>query len=379
MSSVGSREGKVVEVVKLFLKLGATAFGGPAAHIGMMHDEVVKRRGWLNDVDLIGATNLIPGPNSTEMAMHVGYLRAGWRGLILGGVCFVAPAMAIVLVLAWTYVSFGTLPQAAWLLYGVKPAIIAVILQALWSLGRKAIKSALTAGVMALVLILYFVGVNEILLLAVGGVAVGAASNWRRVLGAYAGTLLLPSGIASIASQKATAFSMLGLFLNLLKIGAVWYGSGYVLLAFLRADFVERLGWLTDQQLIDAVAIGQVTPGPFLTAATFIGYLLGGIPGGLLATLAICIPSCVFVAISNPLIPRIRRSKLIGSMLDGVNVAALGLMAAVTWQLGHASLVDPLTMVIAAASLVVLLRFRINNVWVIGGGAVVGLVRSLLF
>ncbi len=371
----------LIEVAKLFLRLGATAFGGPAAHIGMMHDEVVKRRKWLSDqqfLDLVGATNLIPGPNSTEMAMHVGYLRAGWRGLILGGMCFVVPAVLIVIGLAWAYVKFGTTPQAEWLLYGIKPVVIAVIGQALWNLGRKAVTNTLLAVVGVSTVILYFVGINEIALLFLGGVLVMLIVNWRRIFGRLTSFLIFPLSVGTVVSEGATAFSQTTLFLNLLKIGAVWYGSGYVLLAFLRADFVERLHWLTDQQLIDAVAIGQVTPGPLLTAATFIGYLLGGPTAAISATIAICLPSFVLVAISNPLIPRIRKSKVAGSLLDGVNVASLGLMAAVTWQLGQASLIDPTTIILALVAMAALLRFRLNSVWLIAAGGVVGLIRALV-
>ncbi len=304
----------LVEVILLFTKLGFTAFGGPAAHIGLMHDEVVVRRKWLTDeqfLDLLGATNLIPGPNSTEMAIHIGYVRAGWAGLLLGGFCFIAPAMLIVLALAWLYVQFGTTPQAGWLLYGIKPVVIAIIAQALWTLGTRALKSRLLALFGAIVFILYFLGVNEILLLFAGGLVFMLIANLRR-LKTLNPAILLP--ISSVAFfQSPAPFSLSLLFLTFLKIGSVLYGSGYVLLAFLRADFVTRLGWLTDQQLIDAVAIGQFTPGPVFTAATFIGYVLGGTSGALLATLGIFLPSFIFVAISNPLIPKIRNSVWAGS------------------------------------------------------------------
>ncbi|MDX9858046.1 MAG: chromate efflux transporter [candidate division Zixibacteria bacterium] len=368
------------EVALLFLRLGATAFGGPAAHIGMMHDEVLSRRRWLTDqqfLDLVGATNLIPGPNSTEMAIHIGYMRAGWRGLLLGGLCFMIPAAVAVLVLSWAYVRFGSTPQAEWLLYGVKPVVIAVIVQALWSLGRKVINGILPTAIVVGVVTLYFFRVNEIALLFVGGLVMMVGRNVRSVQGSMKTLLLVPLSTAVTVAGTAAPFSFVGLFLNLLKIGAVWYGSGYVLLAFLRADFVDRLGWLTDQQLIDAIAISQITPGPLFTAATFIGYLLGGVFGAVGATVAICLPSFVFVALSNPLIPRIRKSRLAGSLLDGVNVAALGLMGAVTWQLGRASIVDPVSALLAIAAVVLLFRYRINSVWLIAGGALVGLVTAL--
>ncbi|HVN15540.1 MAG TPA: chromate efflux transporter, partial [Anaerolineales bacterium] len=291
----------LLDLIKLFLKLGITAFGGPAAHIAMMHDETVKRRQWLTDeefLDLLGATNLIPGPNSTEMAIHIGYLRAGILGLIVAGACFILPAMLIVMGLAWVYVKFGSLPQVTWLLYGVKPIIIAIIAQALWSLGRTAIKGPLTAFVGISVLVLYFFGVNEILLLFAGGLIVMLIANARRWRDKNTAIAFAPVlGLSSIAALSAIPFSLPILFLTFLKIGSILYGSGYVLLAFLRADFVIRLGWLTDQQLIDAIAIGQVTPGPVFTTATFIGYLLSGTSGALLATLGIFLPSFIFVAI----------------------------------------------------------------------------------
>jgi len=372
----------LLEVFLLFLKLGLTAFGGPAAHIAIMHNEVVTRRKWLTDnefLDLVGATNLIPGPNSTEMAIHIGFLRAGWPGLILGGLGFIFPAVAIVMSLAWVYTKFGSTPQAAWLLYGIKPVVIAIILQALWNLGRKAVKSPLLGIIGAAVVILYFFKVNELLLLLAGGLVVMVISNWSK-LGDWRKNLnaimLVPTtGMMTWLASPITAavsFSLPLLFLSFLKIGAILYGSGYVLLAFLQADFVDRFGWLTSQQLVDAVAVGQVTPGPVFTTATFIGFLLGGVPGALLSTLGIFLPSFIFVAISNPLIPKIRNSRWMGGLLDGVNVASLGLMAAVTWTLGRASLIDPVTIVVAITALILLLRFKVNTTWLIAGGALVG-------
>lgn len=377
----GALSPNLKEVIALFLKLGFTAFGGPAAHVGIMHDEVVKRRKWLDEqqfLDLLGATNLIPGPNSTEMAIHLGFLRAGWPGLVAGGVCFIAPAAGIVLLLAWIYERFGSLPQAEWLLYGIKPVVIAIILQALWSLGKKAIKNIPTGLAAGAVLVLYFLSFNEIALLFAGGLAVMLVANFQRLKGRMAPALLLPLGSAvSISTATATPFSQSLLFLIFLKIGSVLYGGGYVLLAFLRSDLVVRYGWLTDAQLIDAIAIGQVTPGPLFTTATFIGYQLGGVSGALLATLGIFLPSFVFVAITNPFIPRLRNSPWLGTLLDGVNASSLGLMAAVTWQIGIASLVDPLTILVTAASLVLLLRFKINSTWLIAGGALVGILSAI--
>ena len=374
-----SKAERIREVVLLFLKLGFTAFGGPAAHIAIMHNEVVVRRKWLTDedfLDLVGATNLIPGPNSTEMAIHIGFLRAGWAGLILGGACFILPAVGMVMALAWVYVQYGTTPQAGWLLYGIKPVVIAIILQALWTLGKKAITGPFLLVVGLAVVGLYFAGVNELVLLLAGGLVVMAGSNLQRLPRGVSGAMLLPIvgnlKWLTLPAAVSTAFGLPLLFLTFLKIGAILYGSGYVLLAFLHSDFVVRYGWLTSQQLLDAVAVGQVTPGPVFTTATFIGYLLGGVKGALLATFGIFLPSFIFVALSNPLIPKIRNSVWVRGLLDGVNAASLGLIAAVTWTLGRASLVDPLTIFIALAALVLLLRFKLNSTWLIAGGALIG-------
>ncbi len=371
----------LVEVARYFLKLGFTAFGGPAAHIAMMHDEVVKRRHWVDDqrfLDLLGAINLIPGPNSTEMAIYLGLLRGGWLGLVLGGVCFIVPAMLIVLALAWAYVQFGSTPQVSALLYGVKPVVIAIILQALWTLGQKAVKGPFLALLGLGVIALYLLSVNVIVLLAAGGLIVMLVANWRRMREARVGSFVITLGGVSLPAAAAVPFSLPVLFLTFLKIGAVLYGSGYVLLAFLRSDLVINLGWLTDRQLLDAIAIGQVTPGPVFTTATFIGYVLGGVPGALLATLGIFLPSFVFVALLSAILPRVRNSPWTGTFLDGVNVAALGLMAGVTLQLGVAALTDPLTIVIALTSVVLLLRFHVNTTWLILGGALLGWASLLI-
>ena len=373
--------GRLQEVARLFLKLGLTAFGGPAAHIAMMHEETVKRRRWLSEaefLDLVGATHLIPGPNSTEMAIHLGFRRAGWPGLIVAGVSFIVPAALLVLLFAWTYVRFGSTPQAEWLFYGIKPVIIAIVVQALWSLGRTAVKNTLTGVVGLLVLGLYFVGVNEIALLFAGGLIVMLAGGLRQLRGDARAALLLPLGGLGGLLQGSISVNLPFLFLTFLKIGAVLYGSGYVLLAYLRADLVVRAQLLTDQQLIDAVAIGQLTPGPVFTTATFIGYLLAGAPGALLATLGIFLPSFIFVAISNPLIPRLRSSTWVSGLLDGVTVASLALMAAVSWQLGRAALVDGWTVAIALASLAALVRFKVNSTVLIAVGAGIGLLSTLL-
>lgn len=370
---------QILQIAGLFLRLGITAFGGPAAHISVFHDEVVERRKWLTDqefLDLLGATNLIPGPNSTEMAIHIGFVRAGWIGLVLAGTCFILPAMLIVIGLSWLYVQYGNLPQARWIMYGIQPVVIAIIIQALLGLGRKAIKGVLLALIGTLSLILYFLNFNPILVLLIGGVlallAQQAVHIRHHILGIFPYFLSL-NLIPLLSSQP---YSLWILFFTFLKIGAVLYGSGYVLFAFLYAEFVEKLGWLTQQQLIDAIAIGQVTPGPVFTSATFIGYILGGLSGAVIATVGIFLPSFIFVAMSNPLIPKIRNSSWAGSFLDGVNVASLGLMAGVTWLLGRGSFPDLITAAIGVISLVLLLKFKINSTWLILGGLLIGLAAS---
>lgn len=371
---------ELLEVAIYFLKLGTIAFGGPAAHIAMMHDEVVKRRHWLEEerfLDLLGAANLIPGPTSTELALHIGLQRAGWAGLVLGGVCFILPAMLIVMALAWAYVRFGSTAQATSILYGVKPVVIAIILQALIGLGQRAVKGWLTGIVGGIVFVLYLLGVNVLALLVAGGLIVVVGQNMRRLTPSRSARMVLPLAGVSLPALAAAPFSLSLLFLTFLKIGAVLYGSGYVLLAFLRDDFVTHLGWLTDRQLLDAIAIGQVTPGPVFTTATFIGYILAGVPGALVATLGIFLPSFVLVALSSPIIPRIRQSTWAGSILDGVNVASLGLMAGVTMQLGASTLIDPFSIAWGILSAVLLFRYRLNSTWLVAAGAVVGLGRAL--
>jgi len=297
----------------LFFRLGVTAFGGPAAHIAMMHDEVVKRRKWLDEqqfLDLLGATNLIPGPNSTQMAIHMGLERAGWRGMIISGSCFILPSAILVTILTWLYVQYGTTSQAEWLFYGIKPVIIAIVLQALYMLGRKAVKGVLTSLVGIGVIAGYFFGINEILLIFLGGIIVMLLRNYKNFTGPRMFSFIAPVIGINLAALQAKEIALSTLFLVFFKIGAVLYGSGYVLLAFLEADFVQTLGWITTQQLIDVVALGQVTPGPLLTTATSIGYLVAGIPGAVIATVGIFLPSFVIVAAVNPIIPRLRKSPL---------------------------------------------------------------------
>ena len=374
-----------IAVALLFLRLGAIAFGGPAAHVGLMRHEFVERRRWVSDqrfMDLLGVTNLIPGPNSTEMAIHLGYVRAGWPGLVGAGIAFVLPATGIVAALAWAYVHFGSTPQVEWLLYGVRPVVIAVVIHAIWGLGRATLRTWHTIAVAVAVVPLALLGVNELVLLA-GGALVGAALRLgrerlaTRPFDRWFGFAVL-GWPAAAGATAVTAFSFLGLALAFLKIGAVLYGGGYVLLAFMRGEFVQRLGWLTDRQLLDAIAIGQVTPGPLFTSATFVGYLLGGFAGAAIATAAIFAPSFVFVAAVAPFMGRIRESAVASALLDSVNATALGLMAAVTAQLGRQSLVDPLTAAVAVVALAALIRLRLNAVWPILAGAGVGLLGRLL-
>jgi chromate transporter len=371
------------QLALLFLKLGTIAFGGPAAHIAMMEDEVVRRRRWLSRedfLDLLGATNLIPGPNSTEMAIHIGHRQAGWLGLLVAGSCFILPAALIVTTFAWVYVRYGSLPEVTGVLYGVKPVIIAVVLQALWALGRAAIKTKLLAAVGIAGITLSFLGVNELLILFGGGLVVGFGRLITQQIksGSSLFSLISSSPLAIFLQSDATAgaatpFALWPLFLFFLKVGSVLYGSGYVLLAFIRADLVERWHWLSESQLLDAIAVGQVTPGPVFTTATFIGYVLGGPAGAIVATIGIFLPAFLFVAVSGPLVPRIRRSKTASAFLDGVNAASLALMVFVTYQLGRAAIVDIPTVALALISAVILLRFHVNSVWLVLGGAIAGL------
>ena len=366
------------ELALFFLRLGTTAFGGPAAHIAIMEDELVRRRKWLSRekfLDLLGASNLIPGPSSSELAIHIGYLRGGWKGLLIAGSCFILPAALMVAGLGWLYVRLGRLPAAEGILYGIKPVVIGVILQALWSLGRTAIKSTFLRFVALLSLVLSVFGLHPLLLLLVAGaVACAPTLKTSRLSLSFLPSVTIGSGILTTTAS----FSLASLFLVFLKLGATVFGSGYVLLAFLRTDLVTHRGWLTDAQLMDAVAVGQVTPGPVFTTATFIGFILGGVRGGIISTVGIFLPAFLLVAVSGPLVPHIRKSELAGAFLDGVNVASLALMAIVTCQLGRASLVDALTATLAVASLIALLRFRVNSAWLVLIGAAIGLITIAL-
>ena len=373
--------GPLGEVARLFLLLGTTAFGGPAAHIAMMRDQVVTRRRWISDahfLDLLGATNLIPGPNSTELAIHLGYRRAGWRGLVVAGLCFIVPAALMVLALAWAYVEYGARPWAQDLLYGVKPVVIAVVLSAIVGLGRTAVSGPLLAAAGVAVFALFLAGGDELVLLFGGALAValirGGLALRRGDAAAALPLALLAAPSGASAAGAVSGYSALTLFLVMLKVGALLYGSGYVLLAFLRGDLVEALGWLTDQELLDAIAVGQVTPGPVFTTATFVGYLVGGIGGAIVATVAIFVPSFLFVGLLGPLLPRLRQHRWTAALLDGVNVAALGLMAAVTVVLARDAVVDVVSGALAVLAAVALVRFGVNSVWLVLAGGMIGIL-----
>lgn len=390
-----SKRERLLELATVFSKLGIIAFGGPAAHIAMMDDEVVKRRQWMDRerlLDLLGISNLIPGPNSTELAIHIGLERAGWQGLLVAGTCFILPAMLMVWALAIVYEQYRSLPEVGWLLYGVKPAIAAIILQALWKLGKSAIKNTQTFCAGLVVALLSFWGSNEILLLLLAGLAVMLISRWRAAkLTGHNSLLFLPisttftSDVASITASASTTGSgiaasptSIAVFFFFLKIGLVLYGSGYVLLAFLQQELVERSHWLTSQQLLDAIAIGQITPGPVFTTATFVGYLLAGHLGAIAGTVGIFLPAFVLVALVKPWATKLRRSPWASGFLDGVNVASLGLMAVVTWQLGRTAVVDGMTVGVAIASCIALFRFQINSAWLVVGGGLIGLLSQLV-
>lgn len=378
-SEFGERE-RLVEVACLAFRLGATAFEGPAAHIAMLRQETVDRRKWLSPAaftDLLGVTNVIPGPNSTEMVMHVGHDRAGRRGLVAAGAAFILPAATITLILARLYVRYGTTAEGTWLLYGIKPVVIAVVAQAVWGLARTSLKEPDAVAVGVAVVALYLVGVNEIALLFGGGAALFAVRRVRRTA-VSVGAVGLPFPVLAKLTASAVAsidYSALRLFLTFLKIGSVLYGSGYVLVAFLRNDFVVRYGWLTERQLLDAVAVGQVTPGPVFTTATFIGFVLGGFPGAVLATVGIFLPAFVFVGFTHPLIRHIRARPLLSDVLDGVNVAAIGLMAAVLVALTRDAVVDVPTLLLAVAAAGLLIAWKVNATWLIALGAAAGLAH----
>ncbi len=378
--SLASRPARALEVTVVFLKLGVLGFGGPAAHVALMRQELVVRKNWLSDqefLDLLGATNLIPGPNSTEMAIHIGYRRAGLPGLLLGGIGFILPAAAIVTAIAWLYVQYGRLPEIEGVLRGVKPVVIVIVLTALWGLGRSVLRSRTMVIATCAASALNILGIHELVVLFGCGAALAL---WRAILrGRHAmlSVLALPAVLIQ-GSQAAASITLNGLFWTFAKIGSVLFGSGYVLLAFLRSDFVERSGWLTEAQLLDAVAVGQATPGPVFTAATFIGYVLAGLPGAFVATVGIFLPAFVFVGLSGPIVARVRHSPVAAAFLDGVNAASLALMAVVTAQLTRAAIVDADTATIAVVAAVALFILRVNPMWLIAIGAAAGAAGAIL-
>jgi chromate transporter len=363
------------ELARVFLKLGTTAFGGPAAHIAMMHGEFVDRRKWIIEaefLDRLGAANLIPGPSSTELAIHIGWLKRGWRGLLVAGTCFIVPAAILVGIIAAIYVRFGELPRVAGVLVAVKPVVIAIIVQAFWTLSKTAVKSRWLGIIGILGAMAYVFRVHELLIL-LGAALLASGPLWSK----RAAVLWIAAVPVAASATSPLPVTLTRLFLTFLKIGSVLFGSGYVLLAFLRADFVDRLHWLTQKQLLDAVAVGQITPGPVFTTATFIGYIVAGPRGAAVATVAIFLPAFVLVAISGPMVSRVRESRIASAALDGVIVASLALMGVVAWQLGRSAIISWPTALIAIVSAVLLVRYRVNSAWLILGSAMVGVVLRI--
>ncbi|MEA4835822.1 MAG: chromate efflux transporter [Anaeromusa sp.] len=374
----------LLEVCLVFLRLGTLSFGGPAAHIAMMENEFVQKRQWLERgkfLELVGASNLIPGPTSTELAIYIGYLKAGWPGLIGAGVFFILPAMLIVLFLAHIYVLYGELPQVSFALYGVKPVIVAIIAQAIWNLGKTAVKDVPSGLIGGMALGLSFFVVNPLFLLMLSGVAMIAIKRAHKIkMNVFFAPFLALVDVTKNEAVQAAAgakLSLAALFVAFFKIGAVLYGSGYVLLAFLWTDFVQNYQVLTSQQLLDAVAIGQVTPGPVFTTATFIGYVIAGIPGAIVATIAIFLPSFVFVPVISIFLSKIKNSAIASDFLAGVIVASLALMASVTWTLAMSSVIDWLTALLAMLSCIAIFKYRVNTTWLIFGGGAIGIVQFL--
>jgi chromate transporter len=376
MSVTATAKGKLGEIATQFLRLGFVAYGGPAAHIAMMEEEFVRRRKWVTRerfLDLIGAVNLLPGPSSTELAIYLGEIRGGLAGLIVAGACFILPAAILVVALAWAYLRFGSVPQIAGLLFGIKPVVVALLAQAIWNLARTAIKSVALACLAVLVVVLAFLQLPTLVLLIGAGLAWMFFREGKRFLRGPSPSLgLLLPGAASVLPGSAAVF------LYFLKIGAVLFGSGYVLLAVLHADLVVKLHWLSNAQLLDAIAVSQATPGPFFTVATFIGYILAGWRGAALATVGMFLPAFIYVAVTARFLPQIRKSPLAGAFLDGVNAAAVALMAFVGWQFTRGSLTNLPAILIAAVSVILVFRYKVNSAWMVLGGAVAGILLQLL-
>nr|WP_294923404.1 chromate efflux transporter [uncultured Flavobacterium sp.] len=368
------------DIAKLFLKLGIIGFGGPAAHIAMMREEFVNKRKWLTEqhfLDLIGATNLIPGPNSTELAIHIGYEKGGWKGLLIAGLCFILPAVFITGFFAWLYKNYGQLPEVQPFVYGIKPAIIAIILGAIFPLARKSLKTTQLIIIGVLVLIGSLLKINEIyLLFGAGFLALFLAQikdNNQNTINNF-----LPLALIQITKTAILSATNANLFWIFLKIGAILYGSGYVLFAFLDTELVAT-GLLSRQQLIDAIAVGQFTPGPVFSSVTFIGYQINGFTGAVISTIAIFLPSFVFVALINPIVKKLRNSKLFATFLDAVNVASVAIIAAVCFDLGKETITDWRTVFIAVLSIAIAFRYtKINSAFVVLGGSLTGYLLTLI-
>lgn len=383
---------RLIELAKLFLKLGVTGFGGPVAHIAMIEDEVVKRRQWLTQehfLDLLGATNLIPGPNSTEMAIHIGYIYAGWLGLVVSGISFILPAVLITGVFAFTYVSYGSVPEFSPLLYGIKPVVLAIILNAVFELGKKALKNKQLLIIAVLVaLVNYFGKVNEVITLLLGGILGmiwlhNIATHSDKQTNLLITALTLGTTLPKVTLTPTVSIWQLGLFF--LKVGSVLFGGGYLLIAFLQGELVDQYHWLTQQQLLDAIAIGQFTPGPILSTATFIGYIISGLPGAIVATVGIFLPSFLFVVLLNPVIPWLRKSPWTRGFLDAVNASAVALMIVTTLQIGVKTLdlarfplLDLFSVFMFLIAAVLITRFRINAPWLVLGGGLISMGLGLL-
>jgi len=372
------RGGSFAELAREFLRLGFVAFGGPAAHIAMMEERFVRRLNWLSRerfLDLLGAVNLLPGPSSTELGIYLGEIRGGWHGLIVAGACSILPAAILVIALAWAYQAYGSVPQVAGLFIGIKPVVVALIAQAVWALARTAVKTIPLAILAAAVVVLAAHGAPVLALLIAAGVLWIFIHEGARVVASQNRSALALGIFTPIAANSiATA----ALFLYFLKIGAILVGSGYVLLAVLRADLVLRLHWLTDAQLLDAIAISQATPGPFFTVSTFIGYLLCGWKGAALATVGMFLPAFIYVAAMARFLPALRKSPIAGAFLDGVNAAAVALMGFVGYQFARAALVTPPVIAIAILSAFLLFRYKINSTWLVLGGAILGILLHTL-
>jgi chromate transporter len=371
------RAHSLLEIAKEFLRLGFVAFGGPPAHIAMMDERFVRRLAWVTGeqfLDLVGAVNLLPGPSSTELASYLGQIAGGLPGLLVAGACFILPAAILVVGFAWAYMQFGAVPQVAGLLFGIKPVVVALIAQAIWNLGKTALKSASLAALAVLVVALAALGFPVLLLLIGAGVLWMVVRQGQTLAKTNTGvTAFLSTG----AAGSGVAVGVIPTFLYFLKVGAVLFGSGYVLLAVLRADLVVRLHWLTDGQLLDAIAVSQATPGPFFTVATFIGYLLGGWKGAALTTLGMFLPAFVYVAATAGFVPKLRRSAVASAFLDGVNASAVALMAFVGWQFTRAALVNIPAMVLAVVSALLVFRYKVNSPWLVLGGAIAGIVLQV--